>query len=136
MLTLFCTASALARQAAYCARLHTVVAADKDRFLPTVCPLLQERSYIEQVSDVQYTVKMGFVPNMRVPGTFYVDDKLKGLLFEELQQHVARGEVMHKIGKSAGSSCRTARRTGVCSFKDLNPAADCLFMPLPNRFQP
>lgn len=42
---------------------------------------------------MQYTVNMGFVPHMRVPGTFYVNDKLKDLLFEELQQHVSRGEV-------------------------------------------
>lgn len=33
------------------------------------------------------------MPNMRVPGTFYVNDALKDLLFEELQQHVQRGEV-------------------------------------------
>lgn len=42
---------------------------------------------------MQYNVKMGFVPNMRVPGTFYVNDKLKDLLFEELAQSVQRGEV-------------------------------------------
>ncbi len=30
---------------------------------------------------------------MNVPGTFYVNDALKGLLFEELQQSVTRGEV-------------------------------------------
>ena len=58
---------------------------------------MQERAFIEQVSNVQYSVKMGFVPNMRVPGTFYVNDKLKDLLFEELQQHVARGEVRPQI---------------------------------------
>jgi tRNA-splicing ligase RtcB len=56
-------------------------------------PLTQERAYIEQVNAVQYTVKMGFVPNMNVPGTFYVNDKLKDLLFEELAQSVQRGEV-------------------------------------------
>lgn len=53
----------------------------------------QERAFIEQVNSVQYNVKMGFVPNMRVPGTFYVNDKLKDLLFEELAQSVQRGEV-------------------------------------------
>eukprot|EP00879_Flechtneria_rotunda_P008297 GHRR01008691.1.p1 GENE.GHRR01008691.1~~GHRR01008691.1.p1 ORF type:complete len:507 (+),score=180.67 GHRR01008691.1:555-2075(+) len=52
----------------------------------------EERAFIEQVSNVQYNVKMGFVPNMRVPGTFYVNEKLKDLLFEELQQSVSRGE--------------------------------------------
>jgi tRNA-splicing ligase RtcB len=54
---------------------------------------LQECAYIEQVSDVQYVVKPGFVPGMHVPGTFYVNAQLKDLLFEELQQSVQRGEV-------------------------------------------
>lgn len=44
--------------------------------LPTACPSNQ-----------------GFVPGMRVPGTFYVNSKLKDLLFDELQQSVTRGEV-------------------------------------------
>lgn len=56
-------------------------------------PLLQERAFIEQVSPVQYNVKLGFVPHMNVPGTFYVNDALKDLLFEELAQSVTRGEV-------------------------------------------
>lgn len=42
---------------------------------------------------MEYSVKMGFVPNMNVPGTFYVNDRLKDLLFEELAQSVTRGEV-------------------------------------------
>jgi tRNA-splicing ligase RtcB len=45
---------------------------------------------------VQYIVKPGFVPGMRVPGTFYVNEQLKHLLFEELQQSVQRGEVRHQ----------------------------------------
>lgn len=64
-------------------------------FMLHLCPP-QELSYINRVNDVQYEVNMGFVPNMRVPGTFYVNDRLKGLLFEELQQHVARGEVQSR----------------------------------------
>lgn len=66
---------------------------------PAKCAVTQERAYIEQVNNVQYTVKMGFVPNMNVPGTFYVNDKLKDLLFEELAQSVQRGEV------SRGGGC-------------------------------
>lgn len=42
---------------------------------------------------MQYTVKPGFVPGMRVPGTFYVNEQLKSLLYEELQQSVQRGQV-------------------------------------------
>jgi tRNA-splicing ligase RtcB len=36
---------------------------------------------------------MGFVPNMRVPCTFYVNQHLQQLMFEELEQYVARGDV-------------------------------------------
>ena len=57
---------------------------------------MQEKAFIKQVSPVEYRVEMGFVPNMRVPGTFYVNSRLKDLIFEELQQHVHRGEVSEK----------------------------------------
>ncbi|GMH45722.1 hypothetical protein BSKO_13685 [Bryopsis sp. KO-2023] len=52
----------------------------------------QEKAFIEQVSPVQYVVKKGFVPGMHVDGTFYVNNRLRDLLFDELQQHVRRGE--------------------------------------------
>lgn len=42
---------------------------------------------------MEFRIKEGFVPNMRVPGTFYVNDKLKQLIFEELQMSASRGEV-------------------------------------------
>ena len=38
-------------------------------------------------------IKLGFVPNMRVPCTFYVNQHLQTLMFEELEQFVSRGEV-------------------------------------------
>lgn len=41
--------------------------------------------FIEQLSPYHYRVAQGFVPGMKVPGVFYVNDRLKGLLFEELQ---------------------------------------------------
>ena len=53
----------------------------------------KECAFLERVSPVKYTIKQGFVPGMRVPGTFYVNDALKGLLFEELQASVQRGQV-------------------------------------------
>jgi hypothetical protein len=56
------------------------------------CTPPQECSYIEQLTPYQYKINLGFVPNMRVPGMFYVNDRLKGLLFEELQASVQRGE--------------------------------------------
>ncbi|KAF5835527.1 tRNA-splicing ligase [Dunaliella salina] len=48
--------------------------------------------YIEPVDEATYTVKKGFVPNMKVPGIFYVNDRLRELILDELQQAVTRGE--------------------------------------------
>lgn len=50
-------------------------------------------AYLERVSPTQWRVKEGFVPNMRVPGVFYVNKHLETLMFDELQQHVGRGDV-------------------------------------------
>ncbi|KAG2446890.1 hypothetical protein HYH02_008046 [Chlamydomonas schloesseri] len=52
----------------------------------------EEVAFIRQLGPVKYEVAPGFVPGMHVPGTFYVNDALKGLLFEELQQAVVRGD--------------------------------------------
>lgn len=49
-------------------------------------------SYIEALSPYHYKIQQGFVPHMRVPGVFYVNDRLKDLLFEELQTYCQRGE--------------------------------------------
>ena len=35
---------------------------------------------------------MGFVPHMRVPCMFYVNDQLQQLLFDELEQYVSHGD--------------------------------------------
>ena len=51
----------------------------------------EECSYIENRDPTSYTIKRGFVPNMRVPGIFYVNKFLAGLTFEELKQHSERG---------------------------------------------
>jgi hypothetical protein len=53
---------------------------------------LQEMGFIQQLSPYHYRVEEGFVPGMRVPGVFYVNDRLKGLLLEELQAFCQRGE--------------------------------------------
>jgi len=50
----------------------------------------QDKAKITQVSPVEYHIAMDFVPNMRVPGVFYVNDRLKDLIFEELQNSYAR----------------------------------------------
>lgn len=38
-------------------------------------------------------VDIGFVPNMRVPAKFYVNELLQSLLIDELEQYVTRGNV-------------------------------------------
>ena len=48
-------------------------------------------AFLSRVSANQWIVNEGFVPNMRVPGTFYVNKPLETLMFEELQQHVDSG---------------------------------------------
>ena len=52
---------------------------------------VQALKYIEQEDATKYKVKEGFVPNMRVPGYFYVNNRLKELIFEELQHSCQRG---------------------------------------------
>ena len=54
---------------------------------------LQDSKCIKQVSPVEYRVDIGFVPGMRVPGFVYVNDRLKDLIFEELQNSYSRGGV-------------------------------------------
>ncbi len=52
---------------------------------------IQACKFIEQEDDTKYKVNLGFVPNMRVPGYFYVNDRLRSLIFEELQHACQRG---------------------------------------------
>ena len=48
--------------------------------------------FIEQVSEVEWRVRRGFVPGMHVPGTFYVNAALRELIFEELQVFAQRAQ--------------------------------------------
>jgi len=59
---------------------------------PQPLAILQEAAYIEKLSPYHYRINPGFVPGMRVPGVFYVNDRLQGLLFEELQVSCQRGD--------------------------------------------
>ena len=49
----------------------------------------QEREYMSRSkSSVKcYDIRKGFVDNMRVPVKFYVNDKLEGLIFDELRHY-------------------------------------------------
>ena len=53
--------------------------------------LAEEKGFITKVGECAYVVKKGFVPNMNVDGKFYVNDKLKDLLFEELEDFSSHG---------------------------------------------
>lgn len=49
--------------------------------------------YVEQVTDTEWRIKKGFVANMKVPGKFYLNHRLKDLMFEELEQYTNTGGV-------------------------------------------
>ena len=49
------------------------------------------KNFVEQVDDVRYKIKIGAVPNMKTEGMFYVNDDLKGLVFDELEKSAAHG---------------------------------------------
>ena len=46
----------------------------------------EEMRFLDQVTDCKWRIRPGFVPNMRVPGTFYVNAALQELVFSELEQ--------------------------------------------------
>ena len=54
---------------------------------------MQELEYIERINDHEYRINLGFVPNMLVPGTFYVNEALSKLVFEELEAAAGKGGV-------------------------------------------
>ena len=51
----------------------------------------EECSYFTKAAPVQWNIAEGFVPNMRVPCMFFVNDRLKSLVFEELENHCQAG---------------------------------------------
>ena len=51
----------------------------------------EEQEFIRQLTPNMYEIAQEFVPNMSVPAKFYVNDNLKGLLFDELKQHCGSG---------------------------------------------
>lgn len=48
-----------------------------------------EMKFLERRDATSWTIKQGFVPNMRVPGRFYVNAALESLVFDELKQQCA-----------------------------------------------
>lgn len=51
----------------------------------------EEASFIQKKGQVLYEIDQGFVPNMRVPGRFYVNKVLEEICFGELNDYVKRG---------------------------------------------
>lgn len=51
----------------------------------------QEQAFIKHCGGVQYEIQKGFVENMKVPVKFYVNNKLKPLIYDELKNHCSRG---------------------------------------------
>ena len=49
----------------------------------------EELEFLEKVGPCKWLIKKGFVPNMRVPGVFYVNEALEELMLEELRQFSA-----------------------------------------------
>ena len=68
----------------------------------------EECSFVHKKDAQQFEIDRGFVPNMRVPGRFYVNSALERLLFEELEHHTrSRGmggflPAMKQIANVAG----------------------------------
>lgn len=88
----------------------------------------EEMQFIEQHSAVEWHIKMGMVPNMRVPGKFYVNEHLKQLVFDELHAATKRADqggfspAIKQICNVAGlpgivkvSSPLESNRTNCCS---------------------
>lgn len=44
-----------------------------------------ELQYLERLNDNCWRIKIGFQPNMKVEGIFYVNSNLEKLMFEELR---------------------------------------------------
>nr|WCZ58303.1 RNA-splicing ligase RtcB [Paratrimastix eleionoma] len=61
------------------------------RIAPSGRSYAEESSFIRKISPVQYEISPGFVPNMKVPATFYVNDQLSPLIFDELQSFTKSG---------------------------------------------
>ena len=47
----------------------------------------EERAYVSAVSPTKLVVAKGFVPNMRVPGEIYVNERLRELVLDELRAY-------------------------------------------------
>lgn len=79
----------------------------------------EELNYLEKVNGHTWKIKVGFVPNMKVEGIFYVNDVLEKLMFDELRQHSRTGgyggflPAMKQIGNVAALPGIVGRSVGL-----------------------
>ena len=95
----------------------------------------QEHAYIARDDGhaVRYTVREGFVPGMRVPGRFYVNEPLKGLLLGELEAYCgrdARGGGFLPAVKQVRAPRPQRSERGRCVRGGADPDADGRSIPL------
>ena len=95
----------------------------------------QEHAYIARDDGhaVRYTVREGFVPGMRVPGRFYVNEPLKGLLLGELEAYCgrdARGGGFLPAVKQVRAPRPQRGERGRCVRGGADPDADGRWIPL------
>lgn len=53
----------------------------------------QESAYLEKLNEFSYKIHPGFVPNMRIPGMFFVNSQLEELVMDELREYSLAGGV-------------------------------------------
>ncbi len=58
---------------------------------------VEEVRYLQRITPTKFEIKPGFVPNMRVPGYFYVNSVLEPMMFEEVRRpmHPDATECLH-----------------------------------------
>jgi len=80
------------------------------------------KKYVEKIGPVEYKIKKGFVPNMRVEGRFYVNDGLKELLYDELVDNASRsaqGGFMPAVLLAFLENCESFDRSGILLSRPL-----------------
>jgi tRNA-splicing ligase RtcB len=75
-----------------------------------------ECQYLERLSANSWRIKMGFQPNMRVEGIFFVNSPLEKLMFEELRNACRPGMVGGFLPGTSGVPIQTCKHI----YKDAN----------------
>ena len=78
----------------------------------------EEVSYLSRVAPCKYKINVGFVPNMKVPGYFYVNQRLESLVFEELRAYNSQsGGFLPAVKQIAN----VAALPGICNYSVALP---------------